>query len=83
MPNIVLHFFICKDNSVNRMHPNEVTSPASGNRNHGFVDYQGIGLQQQFPPERKWALGLQVILILGLSLTCLYCLDWEGVSVES
>ncbi|KAH9627259.1 hypothetical protein KSS87_004655 [Heliosperma pusillum] len=48
------------DNNVNRMSPNGVTSPASGNRPyHGYADYQGVGLRQQFPVERKWALGLQ------------------------
>ncbi|KAJ8438928.1 hypothetical protein Cgig2_033815 [Carnegiea gigantea] len=43
----------------NRMHPDEVTSPASGHCYHGYVEYQGIGLRQQFPVEKKWALGLQ------------------------
>ncbi|KAL9240655.1 hypothetical protein vseg_014848 [Gypsophila vaccaria] len=47
------------ENNVNRMHHNEVTSPASSNRYHGYTDYQGIGLRQQLPVERKWTLGLQ------------------------
>lgn len=36
-----------------------VASPV-GHRLPGFADYQGIGLRQQLPVERKWALGLQV-----------------------
>ncbi|KAJ8438927.1 hypothetical protein Cgig2_033814 [Carnegiea gigantea] len=43
----------------NCMHPDEVTSPASGHRYNGYVEYQGFGLRQQFPVEKKWALGLQ------------------------
>ncbi|KAK9672231.1 hypothetical protein RND81_12G086300 [Saponaria officinalis] len=47
------------DINVSPAHPNDVTSPASANRYHGYADYQGIGLRQQFPVERKWTLGLQ------------------------
>ncbi|XP_074320055.1 SNF1-related protein kinase catalytic subunit alpha KIN10-like [Silene latifolia] len=43
----------------NHMHPNEVLSPASGNRYLGHADYQGIGVRQELPIERKWTLGLQ------------------------
>ncbi|KAH9606888.1 hypothetical protein KSS87_019722 [Heliosperma pusillum] len=43
----------------NNMHPNEVLSPASGNRYLGHADYQGIGVRQELPIERKWTLGLQ------------------------
>ena len=53
------------------MHPDEVTSPASGHCYHGYVECQGIGLRQQFPVEKKWALGLQVLFSLTSNMLCL------------
>jgi len=53
------------------MHPDEVTSAAAGHRYHGYVEYQGIGLRQQFPAEKKWALGLQVLFFLACNMLCL------------
>ncbi|XP_058722713.1 SNF1-related protein kinase catalytic subunit alpha KIN10-like [Vicia villosa] len=43
------------DPNLNRIN-SEVVSPAGG---HHFLAYQGVGMRQQFPAERKWALGLQ------------------------
>jgi len=42
------------------MHSGEVASPVVGHHSTGYMDYQGVGMRQQFPVERKWALGLQV-----------------------
>ncbi|KAF7842785.1 SNF1-related protein kinase catalytic subunit alpha KIN10 isoform X2 [Senna tora] len=47
------------DFGLNRIHPSEVAAPAVGHRFPGYMDYQGVGLRQHFPVERKWALGLQ------------------------
>ncbi|CAK8533466.1 unnamed protein product [Lathyrus sativus] len=44
------------DPGLNRINSGEVVSPAGG---HHFLGYQGVGMRQQFPAERKWALGLQ------------------------
>lgn len=46
-----------QDPGLNRINSGEVVSPAGG---HHFLGYQGVGMRQQFPAERKWALGLQV-----------------------
>lgn len=44
------------------MHPAEsVASPVS-HRLPGLMEYQGVGLRSQYPVERKWALGLQVLI---------------------
>ncbi|KAG4969726.1 hypothetical protein JHK85_036147 [Glycine max] len=48
------------DSGFNRMHSGEVASPVVGHHSTGYMDYQGVGMRQQFPVERKWALGLQV-----------------------
>ncbi|XP_027352971.1 SNF1-related protein kinase catalytic subunit alpha KIN10 isoform X5 [Abrus precatorius] len=47
------------DAGFNQMHPSEVASSVVGHRVQGYMDYPGAGLRQQFPVERKWALGLQ------------------------
>ncbi|CAO2832414.1 unnamed protein product [Amaranthus hypochondriacus] len=47
------------ENNFSGMHQNELSSPAAGHQYHGYLDYQGTGLRQQLPVERKWALGLQ------------------------
>ncbi|KAL5149994.1 SNF1-related protein kinase catalytic subunit alpha KIN10 [Glycine soja] len=47
------------DSGFNRMHSGEVASPVVGHHSTGYMDYQGVGMRQQFPVERKWALGLQ------------------------
>ncbi|PNY11881.1 SNF1-related protein kinase catalytic subunit alpha KIN10 [Trifolium pratense] len=47
------------DSNLNRIHSSEVASPVGGHRFSGYMDYQGVGMRQQFPVERKWALGLQ------------------------
>lgn len=59
------------------MHQSEpaATTPVGQRLPGGYVDYQGIGLRQQLPVERKWALGLQVKLLSSLLLS----LDtWEA-----
>ncbi|XP_014512904.1 SNF1-related protein kinase catalytic subunit alpha KIN10 isoform X3 [Vigna radiata var. radiata] len=48
-----------KDSGFNRIHSSEVPSPVVGHHSTGYMDYQGVGMRQQFPAERKWALGLQ------------------------
>ncbi|QCD92644.1 SNF1-related protein kinase catalytic subunit alpha KIN10-like [Vigna unguiculata] len=47
------------DSGFNRIHSSEVASPVVGHHSTGYMDYQGVGMRQQFPAERKWALGLQ------------------------
>ncbi|KAL9323480.1 hypothetical protein ACSQ67_008337 [Phaseolus vulgaris] len=47
------------DSGFNRVHSSEVAPPVVGHHSTGYMDYQGVGLRQQFPAERKWALGLQ------------------------
>ncbi|WVZ13381.1 hypothetical protein V8G54_010947, partial [Vigna mungo] len=47
------------DSGFNRIHSSEVPSPVVGHHSTGYMDYQGVGMRQQFPAERKWALGLQ------------------------
>jgi len=49
-----------QDSGLNRIHSGEGASPVVGHRFPGYIDYQGVGMRQQFPAERKWALGLQV-----------------------
>jgi hypothetical protein len=49
-----------QDSGLSRIHSGEVASPVVGHRFPGYMDYQGVGMRQQFPAERKWALGLQV-----------------------
>jgi len=51
---------IAQDSGLNRIHSGEVAPPVGGHRFPGYMDYQGVGMRQQFPAERKWALGLQV-----------------------
>lgn len=50
------------------MHQSEPASSPVGHRLPGYMEYQGVGsspFRQQFPVERKWALGLQVEYIFG------------------
>ncbi|XP_061358095.1 SNF1-related protein kinase catalytic subunit alpha KIN10-like [Gastrolobium bilobum] len=47
------------DSGFNHIHSSKVASPVVGHRIPGYIDYQGGGMRQQFPVERKWALGLQ------------------------
>ncbi|KAF3444805.1 hypothetical protein FNV43_RR14498 [Rhamnella rubrinervis] len=49
------------ETGFNRMHQSEpaATTPVGQRLPGGYVDYQGVGLRQQLPVERKWALGLQ------------------------
>ncbi|KAK7295412.1 hypothetical protein RJT34_18319 [Clitoria ternatea] len=46
------------DAGFNQMHASDVASVV-GHRFPGYMDYPGGALRQQFPVERKWALGLQ------------------------
>ncbi|KAK7381276.1 hypothetical protein VNO78_33847 [Psophocarpus tetragonolobus] len=48
-----------KDSSFNRIHSSEVASPFVEHHSTGYMDYQEVGMRQQLPVERKWALGLQ------------------------
>ncbi|KAG5001118.1 hypothetical protein JHK87_022190 [Glycine soja] len=43
------------DSGFNQMQNSSVV----GNRFPGYLEYPGVGSRQQFPVERKWALGLQ------------------------
>ncbi|TKY50224.1 SNF1-related protein kinase catalytic subunit alpha KIN10 [Spatholobus suberectus] len=47
------------DSGFNHIHSSEVAPPIVGYHNTGYMDYQGVGMRQQFPVERRWALGLQ------------------------
>ncbi|GAB2279746.1 SNF1- protein kinase catalytic subunit alpha kin10 [Dionaea muscipula] len=53
------------DHNFSHIHPSEAAGSPSpspspgGHRRYAYNDYQGVGLIQQFPAERKWALGLQ------------------------
>ncbi|KAM5581327.1 SNF1-related protein kinase catalytic subunit alpha KIN10 [Rosa sericea] len=50
------------ESGFNRMHQSEPASSPVGHRLPGYMEYQGMGsspFRQQFPVERKWALGLQ------------------------
>lgn len=42
------------------MQQSEPAASPVGHRLSGYADYQGMGLRQQLPVEKKWALGLQV-----------------------
>lgn len=44
------------------MHPAESVASPGSHRLPGLMEYQGVGLRSQYPVERKWALGLQVLI---------------------
>lgn len=51
---------IINQDGTSRMHPAE--SIASHVRLPGLMELQGVGLRSQYPVERNWALGLQVLI---------------------
>jgi hypothetical protein len=72
-----------QDSSLNRIHSSEVASPVGGHRFSGYMDYQGVGMRQQFPVERKWALGLQVqYFIYIMALYCLASLIYSTITSD-
>lgn len=47
-----------------RMTSGETSPSVMAHHMSGYMEAQGISLRQQFPVERKWALGLQVTQVV-------------------
>ena len=57
--SIKMFINIFQEFGFNRMNTNEALPSPVGQRLPGYAEFTQVGVRQ-FPPDRKWALGLQV-----------------------